>query len=308
MWYSTLHQVRQYLNLAVTETDDDGLLKQFCRQATETIDKYCRRRFDVRLETRVFDYPIQKRDSLGVYSAEAFVAQMNAVADWIDDRLRMDDDLLAVTTLTNGDDVEIDSDDFILEPANKYPKFTIRLVESSGVSWQYGANGERRQVIDVQGDWGYHPRYGDLAWCDSLDTVQDDPLTAGGTTLTVNDADGVAGDATDTRYQVGQLLRIEDEYLFVVAVDTVTNELTVTRAQNGTIAVAHAQGTQIDVYRPPDNIVLACTRLVAHTYRLKDTGIESAQQVIGTGVSITPQAIPATVEDLLPSPRPVGLK
>ena len=53
------------------------------------------------------------------------------------------------------------------------------------------------------------------------------------------------------RFQVGHLLRIEDEYLRVTAVDRKTNTLTVLRGVQGTAAAAHAPGKTIETYTPP---------------------------------------------------------
>jgi len=305
--YSTLRQVRDYLKLLDAETDDDELLKRFIRDSVTTINKTCRRRFDIRRQTRLFDYPLKRQDRLGVYSAENFVAQMTAVANWIDQRLKMDEDLLEVIVLTNGDDNEIEADDFILEPPNLYPKHCVRLVEGSGAVWETGTGGERRQVISIDGYWGYHNQYGDEDWVDTLDTVQDNPLSPSATSLTVGDADGVAADTLAYRFQPGNMIKITTggvtEFLFIVAANYTTNVLTVTRGFNGTTGTEHAQGTAIYVYRPMDNIVRACTRLVAWAYRQKDTDTFDKAAILGTGVAIIPSALPADVQALLPAPK-----
>lgn len=311
MHYATLTQVRAYIKLTTAETLDDSLLTFFISKSVQAIDAYSRRRFDVRREARLFDFPLRKIDRMGVYSAEDFVYAMNMTADWMDQRLRMDDDLLEVLTLTNGDGTEIDSGDYVLKPANSYPKYAIELKSGSGVTWQVDSDGNREQVIDLDSYWGHHPRYGDLAWVDSLDTVRDNPLTAAATSLIVTNSDGTAGDLESPRFQAGQMLKIEDateddEFLFVVGVDDTTNVLTVTRGHNGTTAVGHAQGTAIYIYRPSANIVLACTRLVAWRYRQKDADTFDKATIMGTGIAITPSAMPADVRNLLPHPREPG--
>lgn len=303
MNYVTLYQVRQYLKLTATETTDDSLLTRLIRETHDNIDEYCDRRFDVRQETRSFDYPVKSRDMLGAYDIEAWIAQWNAVSQvYGNKRLRLDDDLLSLTTLTNGDDTEITSGNYVLEPANKYPKSAVRLVGSS-VNWQLPSSGRKEQVIDVAGLWGYHRRYSDKAWIDSLDTVQDDPLSAAATTLTVSDADGQAGDGELVRFQAGNMIKIEDEFLDVLSVDTDNNQLTVVRAYNGTTAAQHTQGTTIYIYRPMENIVRAAKRWVKYVYRQKDVDTMDTANIIGTGIKITPSMIPPDVVALLPSPR-----
>ncbi len=302
MNYATLHQVRQYLGLKTAETADDARLTRFIRESCQGIDEYCGRRFDVRQETRLLDYPIPVKSTFGHYSAEDFASWMNATADLGQGRLAVDDDLLAVTALLNGNGEAITAADYVLEPANVYPKHTIRLKSGSSLYWQPATDGTREQVISVSGLWGYHPRYAD-AWVDSLDTVNDAPLAAAATTVNVNDADGPAGDGETIRFQAGNLLRLESEFLDVVAVDTTLNRLTVKRGANGTTAAQHAAGTAIYVYRPLENVVLAAIRLTAWRYRQKDVDAFDKTAILGTGFAIIPAAIPADVKALLPAPK-----
>lgn len=307
MNYATLHQVRAYLKLKATETDDDNLLKTFIRQSVKSIDGYCKRRFDIRRETRSFDYPLPKFERIGVYRAEDFVTQMNVLGDWLDARLKVDDDLLEVVTLTNGNGNAFSTSDFVLEPTNLFPKHSVRLLESSDQVWETGTSGDREQIIDLDGYWGFHDRYDDDTWVDSLDTVQDDPLSAVSTQLTVSDADGDAGDTLGYRIQAGNVLKIESEFVFVASVDYTTNVCTITRAYSGTTVAEHVQGTKIYVFRPMANIVLACTRLVAWRYRQKDVDTFDKAAILGSGIAIIPSAMPADVRDLLPSPKPSRL-
>jgi hypothetical protein len=302
MNYVTLYQVRQYLKLAATETADDVLLARLIREVRQNIDTWCNRRFDVRQEARAFDYPIKPLSGFGVHSAEYFVYQMNAVAHLSSGRLFVDDDLLQVTTLTNGNGTVIAADKYVLEPANIYPKHAVILKRGGGVSWLPASDGTREQVISVAGLWGYHTRYGDQAWLSSLDTVQDNPLSAAATTLNVQDADGLDAGGESQRFQAGQMLRIDSEFIDVLAVDNTTNQLTIARGVNGTTAAQHTQGTAIYVYKPMENIVRAARRWVKYVYRQKDVDVMDAQQIIGTGIKITPAAMPADVRSLLPSP------
>jgi hypothetical protein len=70
------------------------------------------------------------------------------------------------------------------------------------------------QAVTVTGIWGWHDRWA-TAWRDSSDTVQDNPLSSGSTTLTVTDADGADSTGETPRFQVGHLLKIDSEYLWV---------------------------------------------------------------------------------------------
>jgi len=139
------------------------------------------------------------------------------------------------------------------------------------------------------------------AWIDSDDAVADAAgINASVTSITVTDADGTASDLDSPRFQVGHLIRIESEYLDVQAVNTSTNVLTVKRGVNGSTAATHALSTQIDVFRPIDNIQMAAMRLAVWRYRQKDVNSFDRTTILGTGIAITPAAIPADVLSLLP--------
>lgn len=306
--YATLHQVRQYLGAASTETSDDAKLTTFIRQSVRSIDKRCRRRFDVRRETLSFDVPKARIERLGTYNLEDAIYLLNAAGELSKLALRLDQDLLDVEEVTNGNDVEVTSAQYVLLPNNLYPKHIVKIRDEVGVYWQSEADGGTEQAIDIDGHWGYHPYYSDDAWVDTLDEVEDNPLTAAATSLTVNDIDGDAADLQDTRIQVGNMLRIEDEYLYVQAVDTDTNIATVSRGFHGTDAAAHVQNTQVEVYRPWDDIVLATIRLVVWRYRQKDVDVFDKANILGTGIQISPSAMPPDVLEMLPAPKPASLR
>jgi hypothetical protein len=113
------------------DADDDGLLTSFIETASRYIDGDTHRTFYPRTETHLYDLP----DGLSLY---------------IDD-----DDLLSVTTLTNGDGLVIPPTGYNLYPLNTYPKHEIRLKWSQNVYWQYSAAGDSEAVISVLGTWGY---------------------------------------------------------------------------------------------------------------------------------------------------------
>lgn len=294
MHYATLHQVRAYLNAGATQTQDDNRLIDFINQSVKAIDDRQRRRYDVRLETRRFDYPEKDLGIIGLYNTDRYQSL---------NYLWMDDDLLEVTALTNGDGTVFQGSAFNLKPANIYPKHSIFLLTSANVSFNTPASGEKANAISVVGYWGYHDRYAE-AWEDSLDMVQNNPLTAGATSLTVGDADGVTQDGQTQRFQAGQMLKIENEFVLLSAVNNTTNVCTIKRGYNGTTAAEHVQGTKIYIYRPPANIQAACIRLTAWRYRQKDVDVFDKSAILGTGIKITPSAMPPDVVELLGERRP----
>jgi hypothetical protein len=308
MDYVTLTQVRAYRNLKTGETADDVKLQGFIRGASRFVDTYCGRRFDARRETRLLDYPLQVRSAFGVYDASSWVTMMNAAGDLGAGVLRLDDDLLSVETLLNGDGAAIAPDAYVLEPANASVHHTIRLLSNAGLAWLPGAGGRREQVISITGLWGSHPNYPGDAWIDSGDTVANDPsLSASSTALTVANASGAAADLQQPRLQAGQLLQIGSEFASVQAVNYTTNVVTIKRAANGTVAALHAKGAAIAIYRPPESIVMAVLRLVAWRYTQKDANSFDREAILGTGIAITPSAVPPDVLALLPAPKPLRL-
>ena len=168
-----------------------------------------------------------------------------------------------------------------LLPPGQSPAGLLRLVDGLALEGE----------VTVTGVWGWHDDWSN-AWIDSGDTVQDAPLTVSATTLTVTNADGLDTDGRSPRFQVGHLLRVDDEYLHVRAIDTTTNTLTVTRGVNGTTAATHVAGTPISVYRPAADVESLVLRWAGWLYREPD-GVE-------------PEPIPsALLDDLRPLRRDV---
>lgn len=159
----------------------------------------------------------------------------------------------------------------------------LRLTNSS-YDW-YPNNSSVAQKIYVTGTWGWHQDYSNAF--DSVDTVQDNPLTAAATSVTVADADGTDLDGFTPRFSPGNLIRIEDELLDVTAVNTATNVLTVRRGVNGTTAAAHVQTTAVEVYRVDERIQRITARQAALLYARR--GAFQVETLDGVGVITYPQ-------------------
>lgn len=310
----TLWQLRDELGIADDETGDDKTLRRLLRDGGNWIETiYCQRRFDVRRETQALDYPIRPRQRFGSYpvSAAWMVSELAAVNDASNGILRLKDDLLVALSVTNGDGTAVAAGDFWYEPAATTPHFALRMKESASQAWVPGSNNNTRQCIPVDGLWGYHTNY-EQAWADSLDTVEDNPLGASTTVITVNDADGLPEDSDELRFQVGQLLRLGTASAFeLVALRVVTlgtpDRLTVKRGVNGTTAAAWPQDTPISIWRPELSVARGLMRLSTWLYRLKDVTFYERISILGTGTKVAPGAIPDDVIGLLPAPRPPSL-
>ena len=292
--YVTLYQVKDYLDIQST-TKDDGRLLEFIEMSSRLIEAYKVRSYEPQVETRKYDLPGSRRGAaLGTY--DAFYALPQMVLP-----LRLDEGLLECSELLNGDFDEIVSGDYVLEPANKFPKTRIRLRMASGVAWLPDLDGYVEQVIEVTGIWGNHDRYGQ-AWVDALDTVRDNPLTAGDTSISVVNADGLAGDGRAMRFQAGNLVRMGSEFALVLSVDVLTNTLEVARGVNGSTAAQQAQGTKIEIWRTQSTIAQACLRLVKWRYGQKDADDFDKSYVMGSGVVTVPARLPADVVQVLGAP------
>lgn len=129
--YASTGDFKSYARITSTDTTDDGVIADILSAAGKLIDSETRRTFYPRTETHLYDVP----DDSTLYIE--------------------DDDLLAVTTLTNGDATVLTTADYILLPANSSPKYAIKLKGSSNNSWESDSNGNSEQAISVLGSWGY---------------------------------------------------------------------------------------------------------------------------------------------------------
>jgi len=230
---ATLHDIRQHLNLADDDTSSDQDLLKALQQASHILESLTNRRYCPAVESRVASIDSQQSTEL-----------------------MLPDDLLSLSALTNGDGSAISLDDVRAVPDHAdLPTSVLHLI--NGVAFTYSES--PIHAVSVMGIWGWHDRW-TQAWRDSEDTVQDDPLSADATTLTVTDADGGDGDGFSPRFQVGHLLQIESEFLRVIGIDMEANQLTVQRGINGTTASSHIQGIAIDTYQPAPAIRDLCVR------------------------------------------------
>jgi hypothetical protein len=132
--YTDLNSLRQYMTSGGTplpaDASDDALLTSMIETASRYIDGVTGRTFYARTETHLF----------------------NATGDRT---LFMDDDLLTVTTFTNGNGYLFLPADYLLFPLNTYPKYGIRLKMSSNLYWSWDSLGNTEAAISLLGTWGY---------------------------------------------------------------------------------------------------------------------------------------------------------
>ncbi len=210
--YVDLNQMRRryFHDSALASTDQLELLRVI-EQASRQVDEFSQRIFYTLEDTRYYD-------------GKGFT------------QLWLPDDVLSITALKIDEDGDLayelsltEETDFWLWPDNEDPKIRLDVnPESSNLSaWPSG-----RKRIEIEGAFGYS----DVTEATG-DTVQSDPLAAGGTTLAVTDG---------ANFAIGQPLLIEIEQLYISAIST--NDLTVTRGVNGTTDAEHVKTTAITRY------------------------------------------------------------
>ena len=126
--YISLADFKSYTGITSADGIDDLVISTLISGASLYIDKFTGRRFTANTETRYFTPPTSGRDLRVIF---------------------LDDDLLSITTLTNGDSTVITATHYNLLPLNTSPKYAIRLKESSIYSWQSTSAGDAFGAISV---------------------------------------------------------------------------------------------------------------------------------------------------------------
>ena len=189
------------------------------------------------------------------------------------------DDLLSITTIKLDEDGDatyeetMAATDYTLYPANGYPKERIELSNNS----DYGAfAGGIRRGVEITGVHGYGDGESATPYYTSGQTVQDNPLSAGATTLTVT---------ATTTLGAGMTLRIESEQLYIESVTDATT-CVVQRGVNGTTAAEHVQATAISIYEAPQPIREATLILAMRAWKRKDSAFQDAVGSPETGLVV----------------------
>jgi len=213
--YTTLAQVRQYLTMASANNSDDDLLIRFMRRASNAIDTYCRRKFYPHIEVRKYDL-------------------VNS------DMVKLDKELLELTTLaTQNGACAVGNTVLFLGTGknwNRPPYDRIVIDSSSGSTLNY--SGTPQKANHVTGIWGYHEDWGN-AWVDTGTSLAN-AYTASAASITLAGAGSVGVGASDVygeypRISVGNLLKIDSEYFYVIGGATSGNgTTTVLPYANGT--------------------------------------------------------------------------
>lgn len=275
--YTNLARVRLYLSLASQNTQDDRILLNFMGRASRAIDRYTRRKFYPRQETRFFDYEKPQE-------------------------VRLDDDMLALTTLKYQNGACTISSGVMWLGTGKswnYPPYDrIVLDKSSGSVLNY--SGTPQRAIEVTATWGYHEDWAN-AWVDTGTSLAG-AYNIGAGSLSLAGAGSAGTGASDIegdfpRMGVGDILKIGEQYFSVTGGTTSGNDVMIRGAMNGTTAASYASGASIARFAPEPDIEWATRRLVVWEYGQKDTPYETKTANVQFGTISVPTSWPSDVRD-----------
>jgi len=245
------------------ETDEFNdyytLVKQYCFDMSKVIETETQRTFvPYAAEKEVFFADV-------VQSGGFWWRQRHLGGYYV---LELEDDLLAVNSLTYMSTTLTSSQYRLVDEggsANGYPYIAIQFNTSNLPGYTTGFD----DSIVIDGEWGTQDNSSDAY---STIGVTAEALDASETTIDV--ADG-------TLYNVYDYIRIENELIFVTAINTEStpNVLTVTRGVNGFAAAAHDGGATITRWNVPSDVRLLATRMVAYYYNKRSDKGERVQVV-----------------------------
>lgn len=202
-------------------------------------------------------------------------------------RLFLDEDLLAVTSLTrDGDDeVVMDAADYLLEPVNEGPPYYWIDIHLGRDEFYQSAPTTHQRAIRVTGRWGYSENTesagviddaSGISISDTILGVSDASLIDVGNVLLIesesiyvkgrdtkdtgaNLTQDLTRDVSDvtvttddlSKINVGEIIKIESEEMIVRSRSAATGAgtFTVERAHEGTLLAAHSQPQDILAYR-----------------------------------------------------------
>lgn len=110
-----------------------------------------------------------------------------------------------------------------------------------------------RRGLKITGWWGFCASRSE-AWQSTGQTLPGN-ITSAATSITVTSVTATDPWGLEAAFQVGRLIRIDDEVMEVTVVtDGITDSITVVRGRNGSTAAAHSTGAAISYWRAPSQI------------------------------------------------------
>lgn len=217
-----------------------------------------------RIDTYKFDFE-------PVYATKKFTATRQNVNSY-DNVFTFRDYLLEVQSMSsNGVNLIYGTDVLNYPDDNEYPIQQLRIANPrSGpihnwYPYQNVANcGNVFETIVITGFWGMRTYYNTDGFIDSGQTSP--VMSATQTSIVTSGAWGADAYGATPLFSAGNLIRIDDELMDVVAADDTTKTLTLRRGIRGSIAATHTVGSTILLWYPEDDVVQEATRQAALLY------------------------------------------
>ena len=244
---------------------DDAVIDDIITRASRRVDALTGRHYYPRISTRNFDTPYGKE-------------------------LWLDDDLLEIITLTNGDLVAIASTEYVFAPANEYPKYAIRLRDTSQIYFTCNSASDYEQVVALVGIWGYRERYSADGWVQGSLLDEAGNITAAVLSFTADSGTSFARD---------QIIRLDNELMIVT--DVTGAEITVAaRGANGSTAAIHLNNVPIYYWQYQDDIAGLTLEIARIMYRARyGENVETTAYTTPAGVVITPRSLPPWAQEVI---------
>jgi hypothetical protein len=197
------------------------------------------------------------------------------------------DDLLTVTTFKVDEDGDatyestLATTDYHLQPYNDTPKTWIIISSDS----DYGgfASGIKKG-IEIAGTFGYGDGKSTTPYTDAGTDLNDAAMSTTKTTWAVDDG---------TAFAVGQTILCNSEQAYISAISS--NDLTVSRAVNGTTAAAHSDDSDLYIYQYPEPIEEATLIQSMRWWKRKESAYQDAITNPETGLTQVYKGLDADV-------------
>lgn len=200
--------------------------------------------------------------------------------------LTLKDYLLEPISITVGGTAVTFGTDVVSEPDDgQYPIQALRIVNPTSApinSW-FPCCGPAAGSIVIPGFWGMRTEYASQGFFDS--TVTCPVLSSSQTTMVVSNATELDVYYRTPLFSAGNLIRIDNELMEIVNVNSGTRTLTVRRGVNGSAAVAHTVGTAIRIWECEPDIANCATRQAALLFARRGAYMQTTTYPDGISVS-----------------------
>ena len=132
----------EYANITSSDhygANDEARWTSLIARSTAIIERTTGLVFEATSDTGTSDAPLTRK--------------FDAVADVDGAALYFDKEICAITTVTNGNAVEVTATEYVTEPRNETPYYAIKILNSSNKDWTYTNDPEN--AISVAGAWAY---------------------------------------------------------------------------------------------------------------------------------------------------------